>query len=65
MFRHTFRDALGRGDVLEEYVDAICGWTRSGKMSRQYGEGREADTLLPWLEKMRLPKIDLSHLKVD
>ncbi|MBA3570054.1 MAG: site-specific integrase [Pyrinomonadaceae bacterium] len=63
MFRHTLRDALRRGDVPEEYAEAICGWTRAGKTSRQYGDGFEADTLSPWIEKLVLPKVDLSHLR--
>lgn len=63
MFRHTLRDALRRGHVSEEHAEAICGWTRAGKTSRQYGDGFEADTLAQWLEKLVLPKVDLSHLR--
>ncbi|PDT13747.1 hypothetical protein CO670_26810 [Rhizobium sp. J15] len=62
MLRHTLKDALDRGQVPENYSEAIQGWSRSMKTSRSYGQGFEADTLKPWLEKAVLPKFDLSHI---
>lgn len=62
MLRHTLKDALDRGQVPENYSEAIQGWSRSMKTSRSYGQGFEADTLKPWIEKAVLPKFDLSHI---
>ncbi|AVC49091.1 site-specific integrase [Rhizobium leguminosarum] len=62
MLRHTLKDALDRGQVPENYSEAIQGWSRRMKTSRSYGQGFEADTLKPWIEKAILPKFDLSHI---
>ncbi|WP_192803741.1 site-specific integrase [Sinorhizobium alkalisoli] len=62
MFRHTLKDGLDRGHVPENYIEAIQGWSRKMKTSRSYGQGFEADTLKPWIEKLVLPKFDLSHI---
>lgn len=62
MFRHTLKDALDRGNVPEEISEAIQGWSRSMKMSRSYGDGKEADTLKPWIEKAVFPDFDKHHL---
>lgn len=62
MFRHTLKDGLDRGQVPESYSEAIQGWSRSMKTSRSYGQGFEADTLKPWIEKLVLPEVDLSHI---
>lgn len=64
MFRHTMKDALDRGQVPEEHSDAICGWSRGKKMGRKYGDGKDADTLALWVEKLVLPQVDLTHLKM-
>lgn len=63
MFRHTLKDALDRGQVPEEISEAIQGWSRSMKMSRSYGDGKEADTLKPWIEKAIFPKFDTSFIQ--
>lgn len=35
-------------------------------MVRDYGSGLRADTLHPWIEKLKLPKgVDLSHLTAN
>ncbi|MGN7752330.1 DUF6538 domain-containing protein [Sinorhizobium sp. 22678] len=65
MFRHTLKDGLDRGQVPENYAEAIQGWSRAMKTSRSYGQGFEADTLKPWIEKLVLPKFDLSHITGD
>lgn len=36
-FRHTFREAMRRPDVVEDHVLSIGGWTRGGQASDQYG----------------------------
>lgn len=63
MFRHTLKDALDRGQVPEAITEAIQGWSRSMKMSRSYGDGKEADTLKPWIEKAVFPDFESSHLR--
>jgi integrase len=62
MLRHTMKDALDRGHVPENTSDGIQGWSRRMKTSRSYGQGFEAETLKPWIEKAALPKLDLSHI---
>lgn len=62
MFRHTLKDALDRGQVPESISEAIQGWSRSMKMSRSYGDGREADTLKPWIEKAVFPEFNTEFI---
>ena len=60
-FRHTFKSALDRAGVREDYKDELCGWSREKKQGRRYDDGLEADTLISEIEKISYP-IDLSHI---
>ncbi|MEZ5710088.1 MAG: site-specific integrase [Blastomonas sp.] len=60
-FRHTFKRALDRADVIEEKKEELCGWARGKKVSRRYGSGLEADVLKACVDAVSYG-FDISHL---
>lgn len=63
-FRHGFKDALRRAGTATEIDDAICGWSTIRGVSLRYGNGYSADTLAPYMRKIRFDSLDLAHLHV-
>ncbi len=61
--RHSFRDALSRGDVRQQFVEAFGGWNASQHgVSSNYGDGPTLFEKAKELEKVSYPELDLSHL---
>ena len=62
-FRHQFRDALREAGVSTEDAERLGGW-EVGKHSaeREYGQGPSLKRLRQQIQKVKYPKLDLSHL---
>jgi integrase len=62
-FRHTVKDALERAETPIHVIDAIGGWnTVIRGASVNYGNGPTVDDLAPYVERIKYPGLDLSHL---
>ena len=61
-FRHNFRDALRTIHASGDVVDALGGWTGKKVTSDSYGSGLGPDHLKPYVDKIKYPGLDLSHL---
>ena len=63
-FRHNFRDALRDAVAPIEIVEALGGWTGKSSSGDRYGKGFTPDHLLKYVEQIKYPDLDLSHLYV-
>jgi hypothetical protein len=62
-FRHQFRDALTEAGVPIPDVERLGGWELMNHSSeRDYGHGPSLKRLRQQIQKVRFPKLDLSHL---
>lgn len=62
-FRHTVKDALERAATPIHVIDAIGGWNTVVRgASVNYGNGPTVEDLAPYVEGIRYPGLDLSHL---
>ena len=61
--RHNVRDALRRIKAPDETLLAICGWSPNGKpVSTDYGDYRDPDLHVEWIEQIAYDNLDLSFL---
>lgn len=63
-FRHNFEDALRSVNLSQTPIgQELTGRAKSDKVSGDYGSGRySAETLKPYMDSIRYPEVDLSHL---
>jgi hypothetical protein len=61
--RHNVRDALRRAKAPDETLLAVTGWSPNGKaVSTDYGDFRNPDLHVEWVEKIYYENLDLSFL---
>ena len=63
-FRHNFRDALRDIEAPPEILQFLGGWSQGNLVSDTYGKGNKIKHLLKYVEKLRYPDLDFSHLYV-
>jgi integrase len=63
-FRHNFRDALREIHAPLAVAQALGGWTGQQATEDNYGSGLQPASVLPWVEKIAYPGLDLGHLYV-
>lgn len=60
-FRHSFEDVMRRAKLPDSVRHRMTGRTL-GHSEEQYGEGLQPETLADYMEQIRYPGLDLSHL---
>ncbi len=63
-FRHNFRDALRDIEAPPEILQTLGAWSQGNLVSDSYGEGFKVGHLMKYVEKIKYPGLDLSHLHV-
>lgn len=62
--RHNFRDALRRCKAPPESLEALGGWSQGKVTSSNYGDKRNPDLHVEWMEKVSFPGLKLDFLYV-
>ena len=60
--RHAFRDALRRGQIIEENAGKLGGWEDGGLAMNRYGDRPSMEDLRRDIAMVNYPGLDLSHL---
>ncbi|MEL0106599.1 MAG: site-specific integrase [Rhodospirillaceae bacterium] len=62
-FRHSFRDALREGEVNQEAVWKLGGWSPNSRgTDAHYGEGLSVKSLYKAIKNIEYPGLEVSHL---
>lgn len=62
-FRHSFRDALRRGEAGPDVLKALGGWSQGSVASDAYGDKSDPDLYVDAIGKVSYPGLELAHLR--